>query len=55
VQVGTTFGGAGVIRGDLSPECAAAVQVVLEAHGKRQGPEDHRSEGQRFHDALQLG
>src|SRR5215469_3147441 len=55
VQVGTTFGGAGVIRGDLTPECAAAVQAVLEALGKRHGPEDHRSEGQRFHDALQQG
>jgi hypothetical protein len=55
VAVGTTFGGAGVIRGDLSPECAAAVQAVLEALGKNQGPEDHRTEGQRFHDALQHG
>jgi Domain of unknown function (DUF222) len=55
VQVGTTFGGAGVIRGDLTPECAAAVQAVLEALGKKHGPEDHRTEGQRFHDALQLG
>jgi hypothetical protein len=55
VQVGTTFGGAGVIRGDLTPECAAAVQAVLDALGKRHGPEDTRSEGQRFHDALQQG
>ena len=55
VQVGTTFGGAGCIRGDLTPECAAAVTAVLEALGKRHGPEDTRSEGQRFHDALQLG
>jgi len=55
VAVGTTFGGAGVIRGNLTPECAAAVQAVLEALGKNHGREDHRSEGQRFHDALQLG
>jgi Domain of unknown function (DUF222)/HNH endonuclease len=55
VQVGTTFGGAGVIRGDLTPECAAAVQAVLEALGKKAGPEDVRTEGQRFHDALQAG
>src|SRR5580693_9459736 len=55
VAVGTTFGGAGIIRGNLTPECAAAVQAVLEALGKNQGREDHRSEGQRFHDALQLG
>lgn len=54
LQLGTTFGGAGVIRGDLTPECAAAVRAVLEALGKKQGPEDDRNEGQRFHDALQL-
>jgi hypothetical protein len=55
LSVGSTFGGAGVIRGDLTPECTAAVQAVLEALGKRHGPEDTRSEAQRFHDALQLG
>lgn len=55
VQVGTTFGGAGVIRGDLTPECAAAVQAVVEALGKKAGSEDARTEGQRFHDALQQG
>jgi len=55
VRVGTTFQGAGVIRGDLTPECAAAVQAVLEALGKKAGPEDDRTDGQRFHDALQQG
>jgi len=55
VQVGSTVDGAGTIRGDLTPECTAAVQAVLDALGKRAGPEDNRSEGQRFHDALQLG
>jgi hypothetical protein len=54
VRLGTTFGGAGVIRGDLTPECATAVRAVLEALGKKAGPEDDRTEGQRFHDALQL-
>ena len=54
VAVGTTFGGAAVIRGDLTPECAAAVTAVLEALGKKAGPEDERTEKQRFHDALQL-
>jgi hypothetical protein len=54
VQAGTTFGGAGVIRGSLTPECAAAVRAVLEALGKKAGPEDDRTEGKRFHDALQL-
>ena len=54
VQLGTTFGDAGVIRGDLTPECATVVRAVLEALGKKTGPEDDRTEGQRFHDALQL-
>jgi hypothetical protein len=54
VQVGTTFGGAGVVRGNLTPECAAAVRAVLEALGKKAGPEDDRTEEKRFHDALQL-
>jgi hypothetical protein len=53
VQLGTTLGGAGVIRGDLTRECAAAVTAVCDALGKRQGPDDGRSQGQRFHDALQ--
>jgi hypothetical protein len=53
LSVGTTFGGAGVVRGDLTPECAAALTAVLEALGKRRGPADDRSQKQRFHDALQ--
>jgi Domain of unknown function (DUF222)/HNH endonuclease len=52
VRLGLTFGGAGVIRGDLTPECAAALTAVLDALGKKQGQEDDRDEGQRFHDAL---
>ena len=54
MQAGTTFGGAGVIRGNLTPECATAVRAVLEALGKKAGPDDDRTEGKRFHDALQL-
>ena len=54
LQVETTLDGAAVIRGDLTPECAAAVTAVLEALGKKAGPEDDRSTPQRFHDALQL-
>src|SRR5579862_9255815 len=54
LRLGTTFGDAGVIRGDLTPECNTAVRAVLEALGKKAGPEDDRTEGQRFHDALQL-
>jgi hypothetical protein len=55
VSAGSTFGGAGVLRGNLTPECAAAVRAVLESLGKKGGQEDTRTEGQRFHDALQLG
>jgi Domain of unknown function (DUF222) len=54
LRLGTTFGGVGVIRGDLTPECATTLRAVLEALGKKTGPEDDRTEGQRFHDALQL-
>ena len=53
VQVGTTFGGAACVRGNLTPECTAAVQAVLDAMGKKRGPEDNRTVGQRFHDGLQ--
>jgi hypothetical protein len=53
LRVGVTFGGAAVIRGDLTPECAAAVRAVLESLGKKRGPEDERTGQQRFHDALQ--
>ena len=53
LQLGITFGGAAVLRGDLTPECATAVRAVLEALGKKTGPEDDRTEGKRFHDALQ--
>jgi hypothetical protein len=55
VLLDTTFGGAGCVRGDLTPECAAAVQAVLESLGKPRGPEDTRTQAQRFHDALQEG
>lgn len=50
-----TFGGAGMLTGDLTPECAAAIRAVCEALGKKHGPEDTRTGPQRFHDALQEG
>ena len=53
LRLGTTFGGAAIIRGDLTPECAAAVTAVIEALGKKRGPEDNRTQEQRFHDGLQ--
>ena len=55
LKLGTTLDNAGRVNGNLTPECAAALQAVLEALGKKAGPEDDRSEAQRYHDALQLG
>jgi hypothetical protein len=53
VRLETTFGSAGVIHGDLTPECAAAVGAVLDALSAPAGAEDDRSHEQRYHDALQ--
>lgn len=53
VQLDTTMDNAGRVTGDPTPECAAAVRAVLEALGKKRGPEDDRTAAQRFHDALQ--
>src|SRR5579862_8142848 len=48
----TTLNGAGVIRGDLTPECAAMVQAVLDALSAPNGGGDLRTRPQRYHDAL---
>ncbi len=50
----TTFDGAGVLGGDLTPECAAVVitTAVLEALSAPAGAEDTRTKDQRYHDAL---
>jgi hypothetical protein len=40
LKLATTFGGAGVIHGDLTPECAAVVGQVLDALGAPAGAED---------------
>ena len=53
VRLETTFEGAGVLGGDLTPECAAVVGVVLDALSVPAGAEDTRSHAQRYHDALQ--
>jgi len=53
LRLDATLDDAGRITGDLTPECAAAVQAVLEALGKKRGPEDDRTQPQRCHDALQ--
>ena len=52
-RLGITFGGAGRAEGDLTPGCAAALSAVLEALGKKAGPEDTRTSWQRRHDALE--
>jgi hypothetical protein len=54
LKLGTTLDGAGRLTGNLTGECAESVQAILEALGKKAGPEDDRTEQQRFHDALQL-
>ncbi len=53
VKVETTFGGAGVMTGDLTPECAAVVTAVLDALSAPRGADDDRDHGQRYHDALE--
>src|SRR5947207_7989612 len=53
VKLATTFGGAGVLHGDLTRECAAIVGQVLDALGGKAGKEDVRSREERYHDALQ--
>ena len=52
VKLATTFGGAGVIHGDLTPECAEMVSRVLDALGAKAGEDDDRTREQRYHDAL---
>jgi hypothetical protein len=54
LKLGTTIDNAGRVSGNLTPECTAALQAVLESLGKKAGPEDDRTEAQRYHDALQL-
>jgi Domain of unknown function (DUF222) len=53
LRLETTIGGAGVISGDLTPECAAVVTTVLESLSAPMGAEDTRTRDQRYHDALQ--
>jgi hypothetical protein len=53
LKLATTFGGAGVIHGDLTPECAEVVGRVLDALSAPAGKDDDRTRDQRYHDALQ--
>jgi Domain of unknown function (DUF222)/HNH endonuclease len=52
VRLETTFGGAGVLNGDLTPECGAVVTTVLDALSAPAGADDTRTYAQRYHDAL---
>jgi hypothetical protein len=53
VRLVTTFQGAGVLSGNLTPECAAVVGAVLDALSAPAGAEDTRTQEQRYHDGLQ--
>jgi hypothetical protein len=53
LRLQTTLGGAGRLDGDLTPRCAEAIQAVLDALGKKAGPQDIRTKRQRYHDALE--
>jgi hypothetical protein len=52
VRLETTFGGAGVMAGDLTAECNALVGTVLDALSAPRGAQDTRNHAQRYHDAL---
>ena len=52
VKLEATFDGAGVLTGDLTPECASIVRAVLDALAAPAGAEDTRSQAQRCHDGL---
>ena len=53
VRLQATFDGAGVLGGDLTPQCAALVGAVLDALSAPAGAQDTRTHEQRYHDALQ--
>jgi hypothetical protein len=54
LRLGATLDGVARLTGNLTAECAQSLQAILESLGKKAGPEDDRTEQQRFHDALQL-
>ena len=53
VSLETTMDGVGVLRGDLTAECAAMVEAVLDALSVPAGGGDLRTGPQRYHDALE--
>ena len=52
VKLATTIGGAGVMHGDLTAECAAVVAAVLDALGAGPGKTMTGPRPERYHDAL---
>ena len=52
LRLEATFDGAGVLAGDLTPECAAVVTAVLESLSAPCGAADTRTREQRYHDGL---
>ena len=53
LRLDRTLHGAGRVEGDLTPQCTAALDAVLDAFSKKAGPEDTRTMGQRHHDGLE--
>jgi hypothetical protein len=52
VSLETTMDGAGILRGDLSPDCAAMVGAVLDALSAPEPDGESRTQRERYHDAL---
>jgi hypothetical protein len=52
LSLDTTIDGAGVIRGDLTAECSAMVQAVLDALSAPEAGGDSRTHRERYHDAM---
>jgi Domain of unknown function (DUF222) len=55
VRLETTMDGAGLLKGYLSPVCAAMFQALLDSLNAKTGPGDHRTQGVRDHDAVDQG
>ena len=53
LRLDRTLNDAGRVEGDLTPQCTAALNAVLEAFSGKAGPEDTRTRGQRHHDGLE--
>ena len=53
LRLDRTLHDAGRVEGDLTPQCTAALDAVLDAFSKKTGPEDTRTKGQRHHDGLE--